>query len=367
MTVLGWVFLALAALPAGLALANLVTLARTPRSQPREGTLVSILIPARNEATNIGPAVEAALASRDVGIEVLVMNDGSTDATADIVRDIASRDARVRLLDAPPLAPGWTGKVHACHHLAQHARGTHFLFVDADVRLHPQAAALLAGHAQATPSKLVSAVPRQVMKTPGEWLTVPAINLVLLGYLPIWMMRSSTHPGFGAACGQLMLVEREAYRTTGGHASIRSLIHDGIQLARLFRSKGYMTDLLPGESIASCRMYTRLDDAWNGFAKNAHEGMAKPTALPIWTLLLLGGHVAPFALLPLAPGWPVLCAALVSLATRAMVTIATRENPLSILLHPFTILTSLAIQWSVLLRIGGTGRIGWKGRLYPTG
>ncbi|SCY25525.1 glycosyltransferase [Microvirga guangxiensis] len=367
MMVIGLILLALAALPAVLSTINLTVLGRTPLRPAREGTLVSILIPARNEAANIRPAVEAALASRDVAVEVLVMDDGSTDGTADIVRSIASRDARVRLLNAPPLTDGWTGKIHACHHLSEHARGTHFLFVDADVRLSPQAASLLAGHAQETGARLVSAVPRQIMKTPGELLTIPMINLLLLGYLPMGFMRASLHPGFGAACGQLMLMEREAYRASGGHAAIRSFIHDGIQLARLFRHHGFMTDLVPGERLASCRMYTRFTDAWNGFAKNAHEGMAKPVALPIWTALLLGGHVLPFALLPIAPIWPVVWAASLSLATRAMVSIATRENPLSILVHPLTVLTSLAIQWGVLLRIGGIGQTGWKGRCYPVG
>lgn len=367
MTMLSFALLGLSALPAGLTLTNLAVMGRTRRRPAREQTLVSILIPARNEAANIGPAVEAALASRDVAVEVLVMNDGSTDATADIVRTLATRDSRVRLLTAPPLTEGWTGKVHACHHLAQQARGTHFLFVDADVRLMPQAASLLAGHAQATGSALVSAVPRQIMKTVGEWLTVPSINLLLLGYLPMRLMRASAHPGFGAACGQLMLVERGAYQASGGHAAIRSLIHDGIQLARLFRHKGFMTDLVPGDDLASCRMYRRFGDAWNGFAKNAHEGMARPVALPVWTALLLGGHVLPFALLPFMPTWPIVCAALLSFATRVMMTVATRESPLSIPLHPFTILTSLAIQWSVLLRIGGAGQAGWKGRLYPVG
>jgi cellulose synthase/poly-beta-1,6-N-acetylglucosamine synthase-like glycosyltransferase len=367
MMVLGLVLLILAALPALLSVINLSVLARTPRRPASDQALVSILIPARNEALNIGSAVKAALASQGVEIEVIVMNDGSTDDTADIVRAIATRDPRVRLLDAPPLPEGWTGKVHACHQLAQHARGTHFLFVDADVRLEPHAASLLAGHAQATGARLVSAVPRQIMKTLGEWLTVPSINFLLLGYLPMSLMRGSLHPGFGAACGQLMLVERKAYRASGGHAAIRSLIHDGIQLARLFRRKGFMTDLVPGEALASCRMYSRFIDTWNGFAKNAHEGMAKPVALPVWSALLLGGHVLPFVLLPLSPIWPIVWAALLSLAARAMITVATRENPLSIFLHPFTILMCLAIQWSVLLRIGGTRQAGWKGRLYPVG
>lgn len=365
MIVLGLILLTLAAIPFVLALMNLSTLKATPRHTPEGDVLVSILVPARNEATNIGPALDAALGSMGVPVEILVMDDGSTDATPEIVRAYAAREPRVRLLTAPPLEDGWTGKVHACHHLAQAARGTHFLFVDADVRLGPHAAASLAGHAQATDSGLVSAVPRQIMNTFGEWLTVPTINLLLLGYLPMGFMRLSRDPGLGAACGQLMLVEREAYRASGGHAAIRSRIHDGIQLARLFRRKGFMTDVVPGERLATCRMYAGFHEAWAGFAKNAHEGMATPVALPVWTVLLLGGHVLPFLLLPLAPSLPLAGAALLSLATRTLVTVATRESALSIPLHPATVLVGLAIQWSVLLRIGEARRAGWKGRLYP--
>jgi hypothetical protein len=367
MMALGLILLALSALPAVLVLMNVGVLRATPRRLPQGDASVSILIPARNEAGHIGPALDAALKSMGVPVEVLVMDDGSTDATPDIVRAYAARDSRVRLLTAPPLEEGWTGKVHACHHLALAARGTHFLFADADVRLEPHAAALLAGHAQASDAGLVSAVPRQVMLSPGELLTVPTINLLLLGYLPMGFMRLSRDPGLGAACGQLMLAEREAYRLSGGHAAIRSLIHDGIQLARLFRRKGLMTDLIAGEGLASCRMYTRFAEAWAGFAKNAHEGMATPVALPIWTVLLLGGHVLPFMLLPFAPIWPVMLAAILSLGTRAVVTVATRESLWSIPLHPITMLVGLAIQWSVLLRIGNARRAGWKGRLYPLG
>ena len=128
-----------------------------------------------------------------------------------------------------------------------------------------------------------------------------------------------------------------------------------------------MTDLVPGDRLASCRMYRGFHEAWAGFAKNAHEGMATPVGLPVWTILLLGGHVLPFALLPFRPGLTLGLAALASLATRAIVTLATRENPLSIPLHPFTVLVGLAIQWSVLLKIGTARRAGWKGRLYPAG
>jgi hypothetical protein len=360
----GLLLLVLAAVPFALATMNLRLLRVTPHCAPQGDVLVSILIPARNEAKNIGAALDTALGSRDVPFEILVMDDGSTDGTAAIVRMYEIRDPRVRLLTAPPLKEGWTGKIHACHHLSEAARGTHFLFVDADVRLAPEAAARLTGHAQATASSLVSAVPRQIMHTLGELLTVPMINFLMLGYLPMSLMRLSREPGFGVACGQLMLAERDAYRFCGGHAAIRTLIHDGIQIARLFRRKGFMTDLLPGDRLATCRMYDTFDAAWAGFAKNAHEGMATPGALPVWTVLLLGGHVLPFLMLPLVPTLPIVCAALLSLLTRLLVTATTRENALSVMLHPFTILVGLAIQWSVLLRIGHGRRTGWKGRLY---
>jgi hypothetical protein len=363
----GFILLAFAGLPAFLAVVNLAILRGTPRATPGVDAMVSILIPARNEARNIAAAIDAARSSVGVPIEVLVMDDGSTDGTERIVRQQAERDPRVRLFAAPVLAEGWTGKVHACHHLAQVAKGTHFLFVDADVRLAPHAAAALSGHARAGEMALVSAVPRQVMKSLGELLTVPTINMLLLGYLPIGFMRLSRDPGLGAACGQMILAERQAYAAAGGHAAIKELLHDGIQLARLFRRKGYLTDVLAGDMLATCRMYSGFNDAWNGFAKNAREGMATPVALPIWSLLLIGGHVLPFVLLAFAPSWPVALAALLSLGTRTLITASTRENVLAILLHPFTILVSLAIQWSVLLGIGSARRAGWKGRLYPAG
>ncbi len=118
---------------------------------------------------------------------MIVADDHSTDATAAIVAEIAARDPRLRLIAVPPLPTGWTGKNHACHVLGQAATGRHLLFIDADVRLAPGGAAALAG--AAANAALVSGVPRQVTGTWGERLTVPMINFVLLGYLPIPLMR----------------------------------------------------------------------------------------------------------------------------------------------------------------------------------
>jgi hypothetical protein len=371
---LGLAILALvcAALPALLAWVNL-SLLRTPEPDLDVRAQVSILIPARDEAAVIAATVQAALASRGAAVEVLVGDDHSTDDTAAIVSGLAVQDTRLRLVPIPPLPQGWTGKNHACARLAEAAQGTHLLFVDADVTLAPGAAAALAAHARRTDAALVSGVPRQRMGSLGERLTVPMINFLLVGYLPMAMMRASLRPSLGAACGQLVLVTRAAYQEVGGHGALRASLHDGVLLARLFRQAGLRTDLVAGHALATCRMYRGFGQAWAGFSKNAHEGMATPRALPLWTLLLAGGHVLPWALLGLAlfgigsgpAAFLAFAAALVSLATRAAITLVTREPAGTILLHPLAVLVALAIQWAALLRRKGAGTPPWKGRSYP--
>lgn len=360
MSWLAWIALGLAAFPVLLAASNLRGLRRA-RGAPPEATLVSILIPARDEAENIGPCLEAALASRDVAIEVLVMDDGSQDETAAIVGKLARADHRLRLLSAPPLPPGWTGKVHACARLSEAARGTHLLFIDADVRLAPHAAAAMAACAEDREIALVTGVPRQILRSPGEALTVPAINLLMLGYLPGGGRAFTRQPSLAAACGQLILAQALAYRAAGGHAAAPDILHDGLALARRLRAAGFRTEVVDGAPLAHCRMYRGLSDAWAGFAKNAHEGMATPLGLPVWTVLLGGAHLLPWALLP---DWRAALAILLSLGLRGVITWRVREPWWSVPLHPAAMAVALAIQWSALL--GGLvgRRPSWKGRAY---
>lgn len=353
--------LALALLPM---IFGIINLRRMPRlhGTPPAGTKVSILIPARNEEANIAACLDAALASTGCEVEVVVMDDASTDRTAEIVLGHAARDPRVRLVHAPSLPPGWTGKVHACARLAEAATGTHFLFIDADVRLAPHAAAAMAAHSEAGRIALVSGVPRQEMRSIGEGLTVPFINFLLICYLPFGGRKGERKPSLAAACGQLILVERRAYEATGGHSTIKGVLHDAIALARLFRSRGHDTEIVDGAPLASCRMYPGFGEAWGGFIKNAREGMATPIGLPIWTVLLAGAHLWPWALLP---NLEAMATILLMLALRAAVTIRTREPWWTVPLHPFTVIVALAIQWTALLRSALGLKAGWKGRAYP--
>lgn len=355
-----WIALLLAVMPAVNGLANLFLL-RAPGGAVPEGTLVSILIPARDEAAHIGGCLEAALAQAGVAVEVVVMDDGSSDGTAEMVRGVAARDARVRLVAAPALPEGWSGKMHACARLAEAARGTHLLFIDADVRLAPEAAARLAAHALRHDLALVSGVPRQRIGSLGEGLTVPVINLLLLGYLPGGGRAFTRHPGFAAGCGQMMMAERRAYDAAGGHGAIRTTLHDGLRLPRLVRAKGFRTELVAGAELATCRMYEGFGASWRGFLKNAREGMATPFGLPVWTVVLAGAHLWPFFLLPDLQA--VLAVALI-FALRAAVTLRAGEPAWTILLHPASVAVALAIQWVALMRALAGRKEGWKGRSY---
>lgn len=351
--------LALALLPIIFGAINLARLPRL-RGRPAAITLVSILIPARNEAANIRGCVDAALASAGTAVEVIVMDDGSTDDTAGIVRGIA--DPRLRVVPAPTLPPGWTGKVHACARLAEQAAGTHLLFIDADVRLAPHAAAAMAAHAVDRRIAMVSGVPRQIIRSLGEALTVPFINFLLLCYLPFGGRAAQRNPNLAAACGQLILVERGAYEAVGGHATIKGVLHDGIALARLLRERGHDTEIVDGAPLSTCRMYDGFRPAWAGFIKNAREGMATPVGLPVWTVLLASAHLWPWALLPEPEA--VLTLALM-FALRAAVTWRTGEPWWTVPLHPLTVLVALAIQWTALARSMLGLQAGWKGRAYP--
>ena len=257
---------------------------------------VSVLIPARDEEGSIRGAVESVLRGTGVAIEVVVMDDGSTDGTREIVRGMAAGDGRVRLERAPRLPAGWNGKQHACWALAQAARNEVLCFVDADVRLEPEAVARMAGFLERSGAALVSGFPRQETETVLEWMLLPLIHFVLLGFLPISKMRSGTDPSFAAGCGQFLMVRRAAYFEAGGHAGIRETMHDGLRLPRLLRLHGFGTDLADLTDLARCRMYRSAGEVWRGLAKNATEGIAAPVRIfPISVVLLLG-QVVPFGL-----------------------------------------------------------------------
>jgi len=365
-----------ALLPALMILANWRRFRLAPADVPdapgESPPSVSVLIPARNEAPNIRATLEHVLANRGIDFEVIVLDDASEDATAAIVQEIADHDRRVRLAAAPPLPGGWCGKQHACHTLAGLADREILVFLDADVRLAPDALRRITAFLRQSETQLVSGFPHQETGSLAEELIVPLIHFVLLGFLPLGRMRVSAHPAYGSGCGQLFATRKSDYRRAGGHAAIRGSLHDGLQLPRAYRRAGMMTDVFDASDIATCRMYRGLSEVWRGFAKNATEGLAAPATMVPATLLLALGHVLPPVLvlvalprgLPHPAGLWAIAALGASYLPRIALALRFRHPWRGTLLHPLGIALFLAIQWWAWLRARFGYKAGWKGRGY---
>lgn len=362
--------LILAALPCGLFLLNLLVYRPLEGRKADVVTPVSVLIPARNEEQNIHATLTAVVGNAGCDFEVIVLDDHSTDRTAEIVSEFRARDSRVRLETAPVLPAGWCGKQHACHHLAKLARHPFLVFIDADVRLKPDALARMSRSIERRGDALASGVPRQELGTFSERLLIPLIHFVLLGFLPMHAMRRTRLPAMSAGCGQLFIARRDAYEKCGGHAMLRDSLHDGIKLPRVFRRAGFPTGLFDATDLATCRMYRTNAETWRGLGRNATEGLAAPGAILPMTVLLLGGQVLPFLLLALgsrlSAGGLALClvAAVAAYLPRLLGVRNFRQPIGGALLHPLGVLALLSIQWHALILRAAGGSFEWKGRRY---
>jgi glycosyltransferase involved in cell wall biosynthesis len=371
---LAFIALVLACIPCALFLLNLFFYRRLALrgNAPDDCEPLSVLIPARNEERNLPATLESVLANVDATFEVVVLDDHSTDRTVEIVRSFSQRDSRVRLERAPELPPGWCGKQHACHVLSGLARHPLLVFMDADVRLSADALSRMSRFMQRSGASLVSGVPRQENGTFSERLLIPLIHFVLMGFLPMLLMRWTRWSAFSAGCGQLFVARADAYRKSGGHAAIRTTLHDGVKLPRAFRKAGFVTDLFDATDVATCRMYHTNGETWRGLGKNATEGLAAPGTILPMTALLFGGQIFPWFLIAFAVfngvAVPVAAIAAVVLGCvlRCISVALYRQPVISAVLHPLGVSALLWIQWAALAEsLMGRPRE-WKGREYPS-
>ncbi len=349
---------------------------------------VSVLIPARDEELAIAAAIESVLASRGVELELIVLDDSSLDRTAEIVREYAENDLRVRLETAPPLPEGWNGKQHACWVLASLATHDVFCFLDADVRLGPEVIYRMVSeisHVESGkrtgkgPDKgqdkpqlaMATGFPAQKTVTFWEQLLLPLIHFVLLSYLPLAGERWTRRSAFAAGCGQFMMVRREPYFATGGHSANPMTMHDGLLLPKVFRRDGFSTMVFDLSRDAVCRMYSSGGEVWSGLAKNATEGMASWGRLPVFTVLLLAGQVLPlpmtiwgFAQNLYFPSRVGLMTLTIGYAVRFFSAWRYRQSWLGAALHPLGILMLLVLQWYAFFRKLFGVKSTWKQRAY---
>ena len=247
------------------------------------------------------------------------------------------------------------------------------------MRLGPQALLRMASELSWQYSRdrtmgLVSGFPRQETGTVLEWLLLPLIHFVLLGFLPMAGERWSRKAGFAAGCGPFMIVRRDAYFAAGGHGAIRTTMHDGLLLPQLFRRMGFKTRVYDLSRDAVCRMYRSAGEVWRGLGKNATEGMAAPGRIGVFTVLLLAGQVLPLPLLVwawVAGDGVALERAGIALALGLGMRVVSAwrygQSWGGVVAHPVGVLVTLVLQWWSLGRKLAGRQATWKQREYPVG
>jgi chlorobactene glucosyltransferase len=345
---------------------------------------LSILIPARNEAAVIGQTVRALLAQPEV-TELLILDDHSTDGTAELARQAANGDPRLRVIAGQPLPAGWLGKNWACHQLSQAARGDLLLFTDADVIWHQSpspsgrgvrgegenSTSILLNHFHASLADLLTVWPTQITHTWAERLVVPLMALTIHAYLPVLAVHHLPGRAFSAAMGQCLLFRRVAYERIGGHHAVRGNIVEDVALAANTKGAGLKLRMANGNHFIACRMYQNWAQVRAGYAKNILAGHGNSSVLLIlsavfhWAvfvlpwLLVMGNLLLGFGIYA-----PALWVGILGVLVRALTAASTQQRVVDAVLMPLSVIlmTLIAAQ---SLRWHFTGGPRWKGRVMP--
>lgn len=354
-----------------------------PTPPPANAPLISVCIPARNEERNICACVEAVLAQDYPNLEVIVLDDRSTDATPTILTDIATHDSRLHTISGSDLPKGWAGKPHALFQASAVARGEWLCFVDADTFLSPMTLSSCYVKALATKADMFTIMTFQVLGSFWEKTVMPLVMTALsVGFSP----RKVNDPNKkdAIANGQFILIKRSTYDAIGGHASVKNSIVEDKDISEQVKRNGHRLIVADGMKLVRTRMYTSLPEMWEGWTKNIYLGLRNEPSLmalgvfgafltllvsiflPAWPLLGVywyskgGGWMATTVISESLLLWAYMIYVRVQIATKMKISPwYAFTTPLGAGVFGAMMFTS---AWKVISRKGVT----WKGRVYAS-
>ena len=354
------------------------SLADDPATPPQHAPLLSVVVPARNEARNIARCVRSILESTYPALELIVVDDQSTDGTGAIAAEAAGSDRRFRLIESPALPNGWFGKQWACAAGAAAATGELILFTDADTRHAPDLAARAVNAMRRRQADLLSVVGRQETHSFWERLLQPQIFWMLLArYGGTESVSQARRAEDVIANGQFLLMRREAYDALGGHGAVRDKVAEDLALAQHFFRAGRRVVLVRGDAELSTHMYASLPELIDGWGKNMFAGgidampggavgrLLFPFVLPIVPLMgilpwLALGAAAAGVLGAAWLAWSAICV-VANLLWWALIYHGFQQRVWLALLYPVGAAVVLYIVFRAIVR---GRRVGWKGREY---
>ena len=340
------------------------------------GHLISVIVPARNEAATIETVMRSVLATGYHPIELIVVDDRSTDQTAAIAERVAREDARARLVRGSELPPGWFGKQWACVQGYRAARGELLVFTDADTTHGTELLGRAVGALQATGADLLTVATRQDCATFWERVVMPQI-WILLGfrYHPRTVSRSR-RPRDVIANGQFILLPRSSYEAIGTHEAVRHEVAEDLALAQVVVRSGRRLLMAHAEPLITTRMYHSLGHLIEGWSKNIYLGGRRTFpdepirralvpamlagAMLFWLVPALLALAALLGVVPVA-GW-VFAAVAMSAGFWMLVSVGMAIPALYGLAYPLGALMGLYIVLRSAVR--GARKVEWKGRVY---
>lgn len=246
---------------------------------PLPNPIVSVIVPARNEEACLARCLESLVGQEGIDFEIVVVDDASTDRTAEIARSFATSDKNcITLISAPPLPDNWTGKNNAMSAGAKIATGKWLLFTDADTFHKPCSLARAVAEAEEHGAALLSYSPEQEVRTFWETAVMPVIFAELAATYPPKKVNDPASP-IAAANGQYLLISRDAYDAVGGHTKIASDLLEDVAMARLLKSSGHMIFFRYGGDAVRTRMYRSWSQMKEGWTKNLALLFPKPAEL----------------------------------------------------------------------------------------
>lgn len=352
-------------------LENLKRLNREVEFELEERPLVSVLIPARNEEKNIQNCLISFIRQTYTNLEIIVLDDNSSDNTYEIARNISKHNKNIRVFKGKKLPLDWTGKNWACHQLSLKAKGKWLLFTDADTIHQPHSVLKAVCAAVKNESDFLSCLPRLIAKTWSEKLYMSIIHFVFAALIP-WKMTNFNHKTkFPFGMGPFMLIRKKTYWEFGGYEAQKKAILDDMGLARLVKENDGAITILDGTDFVQLRYYENFRQLWNGFSKNSFDAVGD--SLPFSLIICLVCYF--LFVFPYFSLWsalesnqsimiPAVEVALISLI-KVLLALHFESNLIFSLLHPLSVLLALSILLnSVRLCLFNKG-VEWKERYYP--
>jgi hypothetical protein len=351
-----------------LVLRRLGQLARAEAPADAELPSLSVIVSALDEAATIEPALRSLLAVDYPRLQVVAVDDRSTDGTGAILDGLAREDRRLRVLHVRELPPGWLGKVHALHLGARAATGEWLLFTDADVHFAPDALRRAVGHCRQDRLDHLAVLPELHVREPLLAALLLLAQSMFYATLPPWKL--GTSPRVYVGLGAFNLVHVDAYRRAGGHEALRLEVLDDLMLGK--RLKGFggaRQGLLLGQDAVSLEWYPDVRAFMRGLEKNsfAAAGYSIPRALAgSLGLLLVSAWPLAGVLLASGPTWWINTGSVAAgLLLQVEVLRTTRWPARALWWSPLAPLLMVAILWRAVLVTLRQGGVLWRGTLYP--